>query len=487
VEGRLGDGRSVDRELTANDRVPDDHVSNDGVRSGVRTAHGDLNGRALREATVLIDHAGPASRQKPLADQPELAAVERHRRVGRNDRNRIAALQIDFAGRARLRVVGEHAVGKLASSRGSSCAVDVVTNEDLADRLRLLRTPGIGPVTYRQLIVRFGTPAAALAAVPDLARRGGGKAPALRSREEAQREIAKVEKVGARFLVLGQGLYPTLLGELEDAPPLLIAKGDLGLLDRQAVAIVGARNASAAACRFARGLAHDLGQDGLVVVSGLARGIDSAAHDGALESGTIGVIAGGIDIFYPPESRARQEALYERGLVLAEMPPGTEPRARHFPYRNRIIAGMSSGTVVVEAAPRSGSLITARLAAEAGRDVMAVPGSPLDPRAQGCNQLIRDGATLVQNAADVVEAIGPYESHVRSAAEPYRHAPEQMVDGEDVLASVEALLGPSPVPVDEIIRLSGASSGSVQMALLELDLGGRLDRHAGNKVSLRAA
>jgi DNA processing protein len=323
--------------------------------------------------------------------------------------------------------------------------------------------------------------------VPDLARRGGGKAPALRSRDDAEREIARVEKLGARFLTIGQGLYPRLLAEVEDAPPLLVAKGNAALLDKQSVAIVGARNASAAACRFARGLAHDLGQQGLIVVSGLARGIDSAAHDGALESGTIAVIAGGIDVFYPPENQARQETLYERGLVLAEMPCGTEPRARHFPYRNRIIAGISSGTVVVEAAPRSGSLITARLAAEAGREVMAVPGSPLDPRAQGCNQLIRDGATLVQNAADVVEQVRPYESQVRSTPAAYEHKAEDMLDGEEVLASIESLLGPSPVPVDEIIRLSGAASGSVQMALLELDLAGRLDRHAGNKVSLRAA
>lgn len=356
--------------------------------------------------------------------------------------------------------------------------------EDLVDRLRLLRTPGIGPVTFRQLIMRFGTPAAALAAVPDLARRGGGKAPALRTRQDAEREIARVDKLGAKFLAVGQGLYPRLLAELEDAPPLIIARGNLNLLDRQAVAIVGARNASAAACRFARGLAHDLGQQDLIVVSGLARGIDSAAHDGALATGTIGVIAGGIDIFYPPENEERQEALYERGLVLAEMPPGTEPRARHFPYRNRIIAGMSSGTVVVEAAPRSGSLITARLAAEAGREVMAVPGSPLDPRAQGCNQLIRDGATLIQNAADVVEAIRPFESRVRSAPSTYE---PQELNGDDALGLVEELLGPSAVPVDEIIRLSGASSGAVQMALLELDLAGRLDRHAGNKVSLRPA
>jgi DNA processing protein len=229
--------------------------------------------------------------------------------------------------------------------------------EDLVDRLRLLRTPGIGPVTYRQLIARFGTPAAALAAVPDLARRGGGKVPLLRTVSDAEREIARVEKLGGCWVVLGQRLYPRLLAQIEDAPPLLIASGNLNLLDRQAVSIVGARNASAAACRFARGLAHDLGLHDLVVVSGLARGIDSAAHDGALDSGTIGVIAGGIDVFYPPENEQRQKALYERGLVLAEMPPGTEPRARHFPYRNRIIAGMSSGTVVVEAASRSGSVI----------------------------------------------------------------------------------------------------------------------------------
>jgi DNA processing protein len=334
--------------------------------------------------------------------------------------------------------------------------------------------------------MRFGTPSAALAAVPDLARRGGGKPPALRTVADAEREIARIERLGAKWLALGQGLYPRLLAELEDAPPLLIAKGDLNLLDRQAVAIVGARNASAAACRFARGLAHDLGQHGLVVVSGLARGIDSAAHDGAIETGTIGVIAGGIDIFYPPENEERQKAICERGLVIAEMPPGTEPRARHFPYRNRIIAGICSGTVVVEAAPRSGSLITARLAAEAGREVMAVPGSPLDPRAQGCNQLIRDGATLVQHAADVVEAIRPFASQVRSRAAPFEPAPQEL-NGHDALGVVEELLGPSPVPVDELIRLSGASSGAVQMALLELDLAGRLERHAGGKVSLSPA
>jgi len=349
-----------------------------------------------------------------------------------------------------------------------------------------VRSPGIGPVTFRQLIARFGSAGEALAAVPDLARRGGGATPRLCSRDDAEREIATVDKLGARYLTLGQGLYPRLLGELEDAPPLLMAKGDLNLLNRTAVAIVGARNASAAACRFARGLAHDLGQQDLVVVSGLARGIDSAAHDGALDSGTIGVVAGGVDVFYPPENEARQTAMYERGLVLAEMPPGTEPRASHFPYRNRIIAGIASGTIVVEAAPKSGSLITARLAAEAGREVMAVPGSPLDPRAQGCNQLIRDGATLVQSALDVIEELRPLETRVASPLSPFEHPASDEPD-DSLLGQITELLGPSPVPVDEIIRLSGGSNGAVQMALLELDLAGRLERHAGGKVTLRPA
>jgi len=359
-------------------------------------------------------------------------------------------------------------------------------NDDLLAKIRLIRSPSIGPVTFRQLLTRFGTAEAALAAIPDLAARGGGKAPAIASQATAKAEAERVEKLGARYLALGQGLYPRLLAELPAAPPLLIAKGDFGLLDRQAVAIVGARNASAAACRFARGLAHDLGEQGLAVVSGLARGIDAAAHDGALATGTIGIVAGGIDIFYPPENEERQCAMFERGLVIAEMPPGTEPRARHFPYRNRIIAGISLGTIVVEAAPKSGSLITARLAAEAGREVMAVPGSPLDPRAQGCNQLIREGATLVQTAADVMESIRPMDSRVQSASAPYEPAPQEAGDADaDARRSVEQLLGPSPVPVDELVRLSGQPSGAVQMVLLELDLAGRLDRHAGGRVSLR--
>ena len=359
--------------------------------------------------------------------------------------------------------------------------------DDLIDRIRLIRTAGIGPIAYRQLLLRFGSPAAAIAALPDLARRGGGKSPSVPSPAVAEAEARAVENAGARYLVLGQGLYPRALAEIENAPPLITVRGNPSLLDRPLVAIVGARNASAAACRFARTLAHDLGREGVVVVSGLARGIDSAAHDGSLDSGTVAVIAGGIDVVYPPENEARQADIATRGLLVAEMPPGTEPRARHFPYRNRIIAGIVQGAVVVEAAPKSGSLITARLAAEAGREVMAVPGSPLDPRAQGCNQLIRDGATLIQNAVDVIEQLRPMTSVASPPPYPFDHhgGASPLDTDPDVRARVEELLGPSPAPVDEIVRLSGASPGEVQLVLLELDLAGRIDRHAGGRVSLR--
>lgn len=356
---------------------------------------------------------------------------------------------------------------------------------DLIDRLRLVRSAGIGPVTARQLVQRFGSAGAALEALPDLARRGGGKPPRISGRDEAEREIDRVEKLGARWLVLGQGLYPRALAELEDAPPLLVVKGNLALLDRPMVAIVGARNASAAACRFARGLAHDLGREGIVVVSGLARGIDSAAHDGAMDTGTIGCAAGGIDIFYPPENEARQRRMSEVGLVVSERPAGLEPRARDFPRRNRIIAGLSAGTVVVEAAPRSGSLITARLAGEAGREVMAIPGSPLDPRAQGCNQLIRDGATLVQGAADVIEMLRP-SSVSRMAEPPPEPFDSRVGPAETAREAILGLLGPVAVSVDELVRQSGAPTPDVQLVLLELDLAGRLDRHAGGRVSLGA-
>ena len=358
-----------------------------------------------------------------------------------------------------------------------------VTADQIA-RLRLIRSDQIGPITCRQLLARFGSAQAALDAIPDLAARGGGRPPRLASRAEIEREAEQVGRLGAVYLFLGDGPYPPLLAEIESAPPVLIARGNAALLDRQAVAVVGARNASAAACRFARQLAFELGDSGLVVASGLARGIDTAAHDGSLETGTIAVVAGGIDVVYPPENEARQRAIGERGLLLAEQPPGTEPHARHFPTRNRIIAGIAQGTVVVEAAPKSGSLITARQAAEFGRDVMAVPGSPLDPRAQGCNLLIREGATLVQNAEDVLEAIRPLRLGVlREPVEMYEEAADAAEAKEADRRAVTELLGPTPVLVDEIIRQSERPAAIVQTVLLELELAGRVERHAGGKVS----
>ncbi|WP_265530020.1 DNA-processing protein DprA [Sphingomicrobium marinum] len=358
-------------------------------------------------------------------------------------------------------------------------------NDDLVDRLRLIRTPRIGPVTHKQLMMRFGSAGDAIAAIPDLARRGRGRPPKVPQPGEVMREIEAVQRLGGHHLVLGQGRYPRLLATLEDAPPVLSVKGNLELLDKPAVAMVGARNASAAACRFARQLAGELGRAGQVVVSGLARGIDSAAHDGSLESGTIGVIAGGLDVVYPPQNEARQADIAERGLLVAEMPPGTEPRARHFPYRNRVIAGLAAGTVVVEAAPKSGSLITARLAGEMGREVMAVPGSPLDPRARGGNRLIKDGATLIENADDVLACLGPLDDRMERVAEDRADAPSTATEDDAASKTVEDLLGPVAVGVDEIVRQSGLPPAQVQLALLELDLADRLDRHAGGRVSLR--
>jgi DNA processing protein len=358
---------------------------------------------------------------------------------------------------------------------------------DAADdfaRLRLIRSANIGPVTYRQLIARFGNAEAALEALPTLAARGGGRAPMIADAGRVRREMSAVVKLGARHLFLGDPDYPAALAEMENAPPALILRGSLALTRRPMVAMVGARNASAAACRFARQLAPGLGEAGVTIVSGLARGIDTAAHVGALATGTIGVIASGIDIAFPPENAELQERLGVEGLVLAEQPPGTEPLARFFPARNRIIAGLSTGTVVVEAAPRSGSLITARIAAEAGRDVMAVPGSPLDPRAQGCNLLIREGATLVQSVDDILAMVRPLDPRaVRApgsgfAAEP----PGDAADADR--SAVTGLLGPVPVSIDEIIRQSGIAPMVVQTVLLELELAGRLERHAGARVSL---
>jgi DNA processing protein len=351
-------------------------------------------------------------------------------------------------------------------------------------RLRLIRSPRIGPVSYRQLLARFGTAGEALRAIPDLAARGGGKA-SVADAGAVEREIAQSRALGARYLLMGDPDYPVLLDQFDGAPPALILRGDAALAGGQCIAMVGARNASAAACRFARSLSQDLGQRGAIVVSGLARGIDTEAHRGSISSGTIAVIASGIDVAFPPENAALQEQIAADGLLVTEHAPGTQPLARHFPARNRIIAGLSVGTVVVEAAPKSGSLITARLAAEAGREVMAVPGSPIDPRAQGCNQLIRDGAILVQNGADVMEAVGSIDPRmVRQRSFEFSAEPVSSdVDARDRIAVI-GLLGTAAVPIDELIRLSGLSPAVVQTILLELELAGRTDRHSGGKVSL---
>lgn len=356
-------------------------------------------------------------------------------------------------------------------------------SDPTAARLRLIRTANVGPVTYAQLIARFGDAATALAALPDLAARGGRRLvladPALVARERAA-----TARAGARYLFRDDADYPRLLAETESAPPALIVRGDTALAQRPVVALVGARNASAAACRFARELAHGLAGEGFAVVSGLARGIDTAAHVGSLEGGTIACIASGIDVAFPPENAKLQEEIAQRGLLIAEQPPGAEPKARHFPSRNRIIAGLALGTVVVEAAPRSGSLITARLANEAGREVMAVPGSPLDPRAQGCNLLIREGATLVQNAADVIEQLRPLDARmVRSPGVSFG-APPPADAGDADRRDLTGLLGPVPVAVDELIRQSGLAPAIVATVLLELELAGRLERHAGGRISL---
>ncbi|MEO9600878.1 DNA-processing protein DprA [Parasphingorhabdus sp.] len=362
------------------------------------------------------------------------------------------------------------------------------------DRLQLIRSENVGPVTYQQLIKRFGSPAGALKAIPDLAARGSKRSPRIASAKKVNAELEEVRKLGAELLFLDDPAYPALLAEIGNPPPLLLCQGDLELLKKPMVAIVGARNASAAACRFARDLANNLVDAGISIVSGLARGIDTAAHQGSLGKATIGVIAGGLDVFYPPENEAIQRTISEQGLLLAEQPPGTEPRARHFPYRNRIIAGLARGTVIVEAAPRSGSLITARLAAESGRQVMAIPGSPIDPRSRGCNMLIREGANLVQSADDILELI----RHFDDRAEFLNPASETQGDVGDVINQTADSLGSddlegeplldllsvTPVTVDELVRQSGWSPASVQFALLELELAGRLVRHAGARVSL---
>ena len=361
-------------------------------------------------------------------------------------------------------------------------------------RLRLARSENVGPITYRQLMGHCGDAVTALEALPGLARRGGRRRPIkLCGADRAATELDLLETLGGRLLTLDEPDYPPALAAIEDAPPVLSVLGDPALPSRRAIAIVGARNASANGRRFAKRLAADLGRAGLVVTSGLARGIDTAAHEGSLDSGSVAVLAGGPDVVYPRENAALYQGLRERGAVVSEMPAGLVPQARHFPRRNRLISGLSLGVLVVEAAPRSGSLITARLALEQGREVFAVPGSPLDPRARGCNHLIRQGAVLTESAEDVLEVLEGFLAERRIRPEPPPGAAPEAPEGgpesapdaaSEARVIVKQLLGPSPVLLDEVARQAQLSAAMVNRVLLELELAGRVVRHPGNRVSL---
>jgi DNA processing protein len=368
-----------------------------------------------------------------------------------------------------------------------------LNRSEQADWLRLIRSENVGPITFFHLVRYYGSAGAALEALPALAARGGKRKIKICPEEVVERELARIEEIGATLIAHGEPDYPRALGAIEDAPPLIMRLGDGDLLERPLVAIVGARNASSNGRRLASQLAADLGAAGMTVVSGMARGIDTAAHTGALGSGTAAVLAGGIDVVYPAENQALYDDIVARGVVLSESPPGMEPIARHFPRRNRLVSGLSLGVVVVEAAPRSGSLITARMALEQGREVFAVPGSPLDPRARGANNLIRQGATLTESVEDVLSVIS--DQMIRSLEDPSGPSfdappgsppPELQSAGELDAArkNILELLSPSPAPVDELIRECQVSAALVAVVLLELELAGRIERHPGGRVSL---
>jgi DNA processing protein len=352
-------------------------------------------------------------------------------------------------------------------------------------RLRLARTDQIGPVTFRQLLDRFGTAERALEVLPDLIRRGGGGGHALAEVERVEAEMAAGERVGARLVVLGDADYPDLLAAVDPPPPLLWTLGDAALMARPCIAVVGARIASAGGQRIARGLSQQLGEAGYVVVSGMARGIDGAAHTGALPTGTIAVLGGGVDDIYPPDNADLYARIADQGCIVSESPMGARAQAKDFPRRNRIISGLSRGVIVVEAELRSGSLITARLAGEQGRDVFAVPGSPLDPRSRGPNELLRQGAILCEGLEDVERAF----STLRTLSEP---APDNPFDGAPeeieaaVIEQVAALLSPTPTPRDELARALDLPIGTVAAALLELNLMGRAELLPGGLAAARS-
>ncbi len=365
-----------------------------------------------------------------------------------------------------------------------------LTASDKLDWLRLARSDNVGPITFYKLLERFGTAGASLDALPELARHGG-RSNRLRvcTRADAEKEMETLEGIGARLIARGEPAYPPLLAHIEDAPPLISTLGHVHLLTKKAVAVVGARNASVNGARFAESIARDLGEGGLMVVSGLARGIDAAAHRGALGTGTLAVQGGGVDVVYPKENAALYESIKAEGVIVSEIAPGTQPQARHFPRRNRLISGISRGVVIVEASPRSGSLITARMALEQNREVFAVPGSAVDPRARGTNHLIRQGAILTESAEDVFEALNDAGKTPLEDTKGFDFkgiSPSAPASGELAKArgAIEKSLSPAPTPVDEIIRNCQSSPPVVSWVLLELELAGRLERHPGNQVSL---
>jgi DNA processing protein len=364
----------------------------------------------------------------------------------------------------------------------------VLSERQRVSWLRLIRSENVGPATFRQLINIYGSAEAALEALPELAERGGSRRGVrIASVGEVERELEATYALGARIVGIGEPDFPNLLRQSDTPPPMVVIKGESAVFDLPAVSIVGARNASLAGIKFTHKIAGDLGAEGVAVVSGLARGIDAAAHKATLSSGTIAVLAGGMDHPYPPENVELFKAIPDRGgAVVCEMPVGWEPRAKDFPRRNRVIAALGLGLVVVEAAKRSGSLISARFAGELGRLVFAVPGSPLDPRSEGTNGLIRNGATLITSAADVLEAIGPLigKPIESSKAEEPSGEGGYAPPSESERSRVIDALGPTPVAIDEIVAHTNLSVQQVFLILLELDLAGRLERHSGGGVSL---
>ena len=363
-----------------------------------------------------------------------------------------------------------------------------LTDAQRLDWLRLLRTDNVGPATFRQLLNRFGSAGAALEALPGLLKRTG-KPLRITTKSQAEDEIAGLARYGARLVASSEPDYPAMLNFIPAAPPLVTMAGGVNLDWQRTVGIVGARNASAAGIKMTRMLATDLGERGYTVVSGLARGIDTAAHRASLNTGTIAVLAGGFDKIYPDENiPLAHDILDNGGALLTEMPLGWEPRARDFPRRNRLVSGLSLGIVVVEAAKRSGSLITARLALEQNRDVFAVPGSPLDPRAEGGNALIQQGAKLITCAEDVIETLGSADP-ARSALFDRDWEPEPMPDApppsDDDKSRLLGALTATPIEVDELVRQSGLSAAAMQMLLLELDLAGQIEWSSGQLVALK--